>query len=105
MEGIKSELASIKIQEEQNGYKKEEEPMKLVKKELSSLGSSAETEKIYGAINSLVVLLNSKNQETLNELNSMKSEFGKMKQEYDKAMTKLNNNHFKCYFSISTCNA
>ena len=90
MEEIKSELASIKISEEQNVAKKEEDPMKLVNNELSSLGSSAETEKIYGAINSLVVLLNSKNQETLNELNSMKDEFSKMKQEYDKAMKKLN---------------
>jgi chromosome segregation protein len=91
MEEVKSELASIKIREEQNVYKKEEEPMKLVKNELSSLGSSAETEKIYGAINSLVVLLNSKNQETLNELNSMKDEFSKMKKDYDKAMKKLDN--------------
>jgi chromosome segregation protein len=91
MEEVKSELASIKIPEEQNGYKKEEEPMKLVRNELSSLGSSAETEKIYGAINSLVVLLNSKNQETFNELNSMKDEFSKMKKDYDKAMKKLDN--------------
>jgi len=65
MEEVKSELASIKIREEQNVYKNEEEPMKLVKNELSSLGSSAETEKIYGAINSLVVLSNSKNQEEI----------------------------------------
>jgi len=91
MEEVKSELASNKIREEQNVDKKEEDPMKLVKNELSSLDSSAGTEKIHGAINSLVVLLNSKNQETLNELNSMKAEFSNMKKEYDKAMKKLNN--------------
>ena len=90
MEEVKSELAAVKIKEQEEENTIENDPMKLVKNQLSSLGSNAETEKIYGAINSLVVLLNSKNQETLNELNSMKSEFGKMKQEYDKAMKKLN---------------
>ena len=47
--------------------------MGTIHDELSSLDSKGETGKIYGAINSLVVLLNSKNQETLNELNSIKS--------------------------------
>jgi HAMP domain-containing protein len=36
-----------------------------------------------------VVLLNSKNQATLNELKAVKSEFNKMKQEYDKVMRML----------------
>ena len=92
---IESELANIKnkelIEETElkNELQKEENPMNIVKKELSSLGSNSESEKIFGAINSLVVLLNSKNQETVNELNAMKSEFNKMKQDYEEALRKV----------------
>lgn len=60
-----------------------------IQEELKLLASKNESEKIFGAINSLVVLLNSKNQATLNELNTVKSEFNKMKQEYNKIMNDL----------------
>jgi len=53
------------------------------------MGSKNESEKIFGAINSLIVLLNSKNDSTLNELKSIKSEFNKMKLDYEKVMDVL----------------
>ena len=91
MENVKSELIATKNKEliQKNETTKEENVMDNIHKELSSLDSKGETGKIYGAINSLVVLLNSKNQETLNELNSIKSEFSNMKKEYQKAFKKL----------------
>jgi len=91
MENVKSELIAIKNKEliQKNETKIEENVMGTIHDELSSLDSKGETGKIYGAINSLVVLLNSKNQETLNELNSIKSEFSNMKKEYQKAFKKL----------------
>ncbi len=91
MENVKSELIAIKNKEliQKNEITKEENVMDDIHNELSSLDSKEETGKIYGAINSLVVLLNSKNQETLNELNSIKSEFSNMKKEYQKAIKKL----------------
>jgi len=92
MDNVKSELVNIKNNElsQKNETTREENTMGTIHKELSSLDSKGETGKIYGAINSLVVLLNSKNQETLNELNSIKSEFKNMKIEYDKAIQKIN---------------
>jgi len=91
MENVKSELIATKNKEliQKNETTKGENVMDNIHKELSSLDSKGETGKIYGAINSLVVLLNSKNQETLNELNSIKSEFSNMKKEYQKAFKKL----------------
>ena len=70
----------------------EDDAIKILQNQLSTLASKSETEKIFGAINSLVVLLNSKNQATVNELNAVKSEFNKMKQEYDKIMNSLKQN-------------
>lgn len=92
MDIAKSELVAINNNEssQKNETVKEDNAMDVIHNELSSLDSKAETGKIYGAINSLVILLNSKNQETLNELNSIKSEFNSMKNEYDKAIQKLN---------------
>jgi len=92
MENVKSKLIAIKNKEssQKNETKIEDNVMGTIHNELSSLDSKGETGKIYGAINSLVVLLNSKNQETLNELNSIKSEFNNMKKEYDKTIQKLN---------------
>lgn len=67
----------------------EDDAVKTIQKELKVVGSKNESEKIFGAINSLVVLLNSKNQATLNELNAVKNEFNKMKQEYKNVMNDL----------------
>jgi chromosome segregation ATPase len=86
--GIKSEIALVETIENspQSEIEKEEGVVEGIQKELKSLEPKNESEKIFGAINSLVVLLNSKNQSTLNELNAVKNEFKKMKQEYDKVM-------------------
>ena len=86
--GIKSEIALVETIENspQLEIEKEEGVVEGIQKELKSLEPKNESEKIFGAINSLVVLLNSKNQSTLNELNAVKNEFKKMKQEYDKVM-------------------
>ncbi len=87
---IKSELSLESVNEPaQTKIAAEEPSIKDIEKELKSIASKNESEKIFGAINSLVVLLNSKNQATLNELGTVKSEFNKMKQEYDKVMTNL----------------
>jgi chromosome segregation ATPase len=82
---LKTELSLVELTE-----KKIDENSQLgLQQEAKTLESKTESEKIFGAINSLVVLLNSKNQATLNELKSVKSEFNKMKQEYDKVMRLL----------------
>jgi len=88
IDGMKSEIALVETIENspQSEIKKEEDVAEGIQKELKSLAPKNESEKIFGAINSLVVLLNSKNQATLNELNAVKNEFKKMKQEYDKVM-------------------
>ena len=88
---IKTELTFVETIENSNKSKieKEDDVVGDIQKELKSLAPNNESEKIFGAINSLVVLLNSKNQSTLNELNSVKNEFKKMKQEYDKVMHNL----------------
>ena len=87
---IKSELSlEITDEPEQPKIVNEEPSISEIQQELKSLASKNESEKIFGAINSLVVLLNSKNQATLKELNTVKSEFNKMKQEYNKVMNDL----------------
>ena len=88
---IKIELTYVETIENSNKSKieKEEDVAEGIQKELKSLAPNNESEKIFGAINSLVVLLNSKNQATLNELNAVKDECKKMKQEYDKVMHNL----------------
>jgi hypothetical protein len=85
---IKTELSLVELTENKQ-IKDENTQLGLSQKEVNTLESKTESEKIFGAINSLVVLLNSKNQATLNELKSVKSEFNKMKQEYDKVMRML----------------
>jgi hypothetical protein len=90
VEAIKSELSQEEINETtQSETINEEQSISDIQQELKSIASQNESEKIFGAINSLVVLLNSKNQATLNELSSVKNEFNKMKQEYTKVMNGL----------------
>jgi hypothetical protein len=90
VEAIKSELSLEEINETtQSETINEEQSISDIQQELKSIASQNESEKIFGAINSLVVLLNSKNQATLNELSSVKNEFNKMKQEYTKVMNGL----------------
>jgi len=87
---FKSELTHAEMIEDsvKSKIKKEDDGVDI-QKQLKSITSKNESEKIFGAINSLVVLLNSKNQATLNELSLVKSEFNKMKQEYNKVMKDL----------------
>ena len=87
MDDIKSELKVI--EKKFSSKDLEGESIESIQNELKSVDSKDDAEKIFGAINSLAVLLNSKNQATLDELNSVKSEFNKMKQEYDIALKKL----------------
>ena len=91
IEEIQNELLEIEKREPSITTKitNEDEAVNVLQKQLSALATKNETEKIFGAINSLVVLLNSKNKATLNELNAVKVEFNKMKQEYDKVMKNL----------------
>lgn len=90
VEVIKSELSLEEINEStQSETINEEHSISDIQQELKSIASQNESEKIFGAINSLVVLLNSKNQATLNELSTVKNEFNKMKQEYSKVMNGL----------------
>jgi len=90
VEVIKSELSLEEIDESIQSKTINEDPsVSEIQQELKSIISKNESEKIFGAINSLVVLLNSKNQATLNELGTVKNEFNKMKQEYNKVMNGL----------------
>lgn len=88
---IKTELAVTESTENINPITGDgiNETTDSIQKELKGLSSNKETEKIFGAINSLIVLLNSKNESTLNELKSVKSEFNKMKQDYENVMNTL----------------
>ena len=88
---IKSELTYAEMIDDsvESKIEKEGDGLEDINKELKSIASTNESEKIFGAINSLVILLNSKNQATLNELSLVKSEFGKMKQEYNNVMKDL----------------
>jgi len=85
---IRSELSFTEYSENLNQSNNDEtnNARNNIQKELKNLASKNESEKVFGAINSLIVLLNSKNESTLNELKSVKSEFSKMKQDYQKVM-------------------
>src|SRR3990172_1772990 len=74
IDGIKSEIALVETFENsaQSEIENGKDVAEVLQKELKSLTPQNESEKIFGAINSLVVLLNSKNQTTLNELNAVK---------------------------------
>ncbi|MEK0319061.1 MAG: hypothetical protein QQN43_05735 [Nitrosopumilus sp.] len=88
---VKSQISYIEMIDDsvESKIQKEEDIVEDIQKELKSITSQNESDKIFGAINSLVVLLNSKNQSTLNELGLVKSEFNKMKQEYNRVMKDL----------------
>ena len=94
---IKSELTFTESSENSNkiNYDETNNATDSIQKELKNLSSKNESEKVFGAINSLIVLLNSKNESTLNELKSVKSEFSKMKQDYEKVMDALEKKNIK----------
>ena len=91
IDNIKSELSQAEVIDEspQSKISSDVQSVGDIQQELKSIISKDESEKILGAINSLVVLLNSKNQATLKEISTVKSEFNKMKQEYNKVMSGL----------------
>jgi len=91
IDNIKSELFQAEVIDEspQSKISSKIQSVSDIQQELKSIVSKNESEKILGAINSLVVLLNSKNQATLKEISTVKSEFNKMKQEYNKVMNDL----------------
>jgi len=88
---IKSELSNKEMigGSVESKIEKDDDGVEDTLKELKSISSQNESEKIFGAINSLVVLLNSKNQDALKEISLVKSEFNKMKQQYNKVMKDL----------------
>jgi len=93
---VKSELSlEVNNESSQSKINSKDQSVNDIQQELKSIVSKNDSEKIFGAINSLVVLLNSKNQATLNEINAVKSEFNKMKQEYNKVMNDLQKNKSK----------
>ena len=91
VDDIKSELllAESTTDIENVGVDEEKMATQHIQKELKNLASKNESDKIFGAINSLIVLLNSKNESTVNELKSVKNEFNKMKQDYEKVLKAL----------------
>jgi len=90
IEDIKLELKYLEKKESlQQKIHTEQEAIDLIKQELKVIGNVKEPKRIYGTVNTLVDLLNSKNQITLNELNSVKDEFSKLQIKYIKLMNKL----------------
>jgi len=90
IEDIKFELKRLEKKESlQQKIHTEQEALDLIKQELGSVGDIKESNRIHRTVNTLVDLLNSKNQITLNELNSVKDEFSKLQTKYIDLMNKL----------------
>jgi len=67
----------------------EQEAVDVIKQELEVIGNVGESKRIFRTVNTLVDLLNSKNQITVNELNSVKKEFSELQKKYVELMSKL----------------
>ena len=90
IEDIKFELKRLEKKESlQQKIHTEQEALDIIKQELNVNGDVKESKRIYRTVNTLVNLLNSKNQLTLNELNSVKDEFSKLQTKYIDLMNKL----------------
>jgi len=90
IDDIKLELERLEKKESlQQKIHTEQEAIDLIKQELNVIGDVKESKRIYRTVNTLVNLLNSKNQLTLNELNSVKDEFSKLQTKYIELMNKL----------------
>jgi len=90
IEDIKLELKRLEKKESlQQKIHTEQEAIDLIKQELKVIGDVKESKRIYRTVNTLVNLLNSKNQLTLNELNSVKDDFSKLQTRYIDLMNKL----------------
>ncbi len=87
---IKFELKRLEKKESlQQKIHTEQDAIDLIKQELGVMGDIKESNRIHRTVNTLVDLLNSKNQLTLNELNSVKEEFSKLQTKYIDLMNKL----------------
>lgn len=90
IEDIQQELQRLEKKEIlQNKVENEEDALRIIKRELNYIGNVDQSRRIFGAVNSLANLLQSKNQSTLNELNAVKAEFNELKQKYNELMNKL----------------
>ncbi len=90
IEDIKLELKRLEKKESlQQKIHTEQDAIDLIKQELGVMGDIKESNRIHRTVNTLVDLLNSKNQLTLNELNSVKDEFSKLQTKYIDLMNKL----------------
>ena len=90
IEEIKLELKRLEKKESlQQKIPTEKEAINLIKQELKVIGDVSESKRIYRTVNTLVNLLNSKNQLTLNELNSVKDDFSKLQTRYIDLINKL----------------
>ena len=90
IEDIKFELKRLEKKESlQQKINTEQEAIDLIKQELKVIGDVKESKRVHRTVNTLVDLLNSKNQITINELNSVKDEFSKLQIKYIELMSKL----------------
>ena len=90
IEEIKFELKRLEKKESlQQKIHTEQEAIDIIKQELGGVVDVKESNRIHRTVNTLVDLLNSKNQITLNELNSVKDEFSKLQAKYMDLMNKL----------------
>lgn len=90
IEEIKFELKRLEKKESlQQKIHTEQEAIDIIKQELGGVMDVKESNRIHRTVNTLVDLLNSKNQITLNELNSVKDEFSKLQTKYIDLMNKL----------------
>jgi len=90
IEDIKFELKRLEKKESlQQKIHTEQEAIDLIKQELKVIGDVKESKRVHRTVNTLVDLLNSKNQITINELNSVKDEFSKLQIKYIELMSKL----------------
>lgn len=90
IEDIKLELQRLEKKEAlQQKIQTEQEAIDVIKQELNIIGDVGESKRIFRTVNSLVDLLNSKNQVTIDELNSVKKEFNELQKKYVELMSKL----------------
>jgi len=90
IEDIKFELKRLEKKESlQQKIHTEQDAIDLIKQELQVIGDVKESKRVHRTVNTLVDLLNSKNQITINELNSVKDEFSKLQLKYIELMSKL----------------
>jgi septal ring factor EnvC (AmiA/AmiB activator) len=90
IEDIKFELKRLEKKESlQQKIHTEQDAIDIIKQELGIVGDVKESNRIHRTVNTLVDLLNSKNQITLNELNSVKNEFSKLQTKYIDLINKL----------------